>query len=149
DDFTRHYPEWLSDAQTLQSSGPSSIPPEEIPRSIPGYRILEELGRGGMGVVYKAEQISLKRTVAIKMILAERHAGAEALGRFRAEAEAIARLHHPNIVQVYEVGQHDGCPYFSMEFMEGGSLARAAAGRPLPPMSAARLVEMLSRAMHH
>lgn len=118
-------------------------------RTIAGYRILGELGRGGMGVVYQAEQLSLKRVVALKMILAEKHVGAEGLARFRAEAEAVAHLQHPNIVQIYEVADHDGCPFFSLEFVEGGSLARALGGQSLLPAPAAMLVENLARAIHY
>jgi WD40 repeat protein/tRNA A-37 threonylcarbamoyl transferase component Bud32 len=114
---------------------------------VPGYEILEELGRGGMGVVYKARQTKLNRLVALKMILASGHAGEAELARFRTEAEAIARLQHPNIVQVYEVGEHDGRPFFSLEFCPGGSLDRKLAGTPLPPQQAAQLVETLARAM--
>jgi serine/threonine-protein kinase len=114
---------------------------------VPGYQILGELGRGGMGVVYKAQQMGLKRPVALKMILAGSHAGAEDLARFRREAEAIARLQHPNIVQVYEVGEHNGLPFFSLEFAESGSLAAKLNGTPLPPLEAARLVETLAGAV--
>ncbi len=115
---------------------------------IPGYEILGELGRGGMGVVYQARQAGLDRLVALKMILSGAHAGPEDLARFRAEAEAVARLQHPNIVQVFEVGQHDGKPFFSMEFCRGGGLDRKLDGTPLPPKEAARLVEILARAVH-
>jgi serine/threonine-protein kinase len=116
--------------------------------AVPGYEILGELGRGGMGVVYKAQQLGLKRMVALKMILAGAHAGADSLARFRREAEAIARLQHPNIVQVHEVGEHNGLPFFSLELAEGGSLAGKLSGTPLPAREAARLVETLARAMH-
>jgi hypothetical protein len=112
------------------------------------YEVLEELGRGGMGVVYKARQVSLNRVVALKQILAGAHAGPADLTRFRAEAEAVARLQHPNIVQVFEVGEHQGRPFLSLEFCGGGNLAKKLNGTPLPPKEAARLVETLGRAVH-
>jgi WD40 repeat protein len=115
---------------------------------VEGYEILGELGRGGMGVVYKARQLGLNRLVAIKMILAGGHAGKGELARFKAEAEAVARLQHPNIVQIHDVGTQDGKPFFSLEFCEGGSLTDKLAGSPLPPQQAAILVEILARAMH-
>jgi serine/threonine protein kinase len=120
----------------------------EFPQ-VAGYRILELIGHGGMGVVYKALHINLNRVVALKMILSGPHAAPRELTRFRAEAEAVARLQHPNIVQIYEVGEQDGRPYFSLEFVEGGSLGQALGGKPLPPMEAAVLVESLARAMHY
>jgi len=114
---------------------------------LPGYEILDELGRGGMGVVYKARQTKLHRLVAIKMILAGAYAGPDQLRRFRQEAEAVARLQHPHIVQIYEVGEHEGRPFFSLEFVEGGSLAQRLDGTPQPPQSAARIVEQLAQAI--
>jgi serine/threonine protein kinase len=120
----------------------------EFPQ-VAGYRILELIGHGGMGVVYKALHINLNRVVALKMILSGPHAAAHELARFRAEAEAVARLQHPNIVQIYEVGEQDGRAYFSLEFVEGGSLGQALEGKPLPPTEAAMLVESLARAMHY
>src|SRR5262249_55216159 len=108
----------------------------------------EVLGRGGMGVVYKARQTKPNRLVALKMVLAGGHASEADLARFANEAEKIARLQHPNIIQVYEVGTHEGRPFFSLEFCAGGSLARKLGGTPLPPLEAARLVETLARAMH-
>jgi eukaryotic-like serine/threonine-protein kinase len=112
-----------------------------------GYEILGELGRGGMGVVYRARQVKAGRLVALKMILAGAHAGREELARFQSEAQAIARLQHPHIVQVHEVGEHDGLPFFSLELCPGGSLEKKLSGTPLPPQEAARLVELLARAM--
>src|SRR5262245_39836033 len=102
-----------------------------------------------MGVVYKARQVSLDRVVALKMILAGEHAAPDQLARFRAEAQAVARLQHPNIVQIHEVGEQDGRPYFALEYVDGGSLSRKLAGTPLPARQAAQLVETLARAMHH
>src|SRR5262249_3292111 len=115
--------------------------------AVPGYEVQEELGRGGMGVVYKARQRSLNRMVALKMVLAGAHAGPDELARFRTEAEAGARLRHPNIVQIYEVGELDGRPYFALEYVEGGSLAQRVAGQPLPVREAAELVGTLARAV--
>jgi serine/threonine-protein kinase len=100
-----------------------------------------------MGVVYKARQLGLKRTVALKMVLAGAHAGPEQLARFRLEAEAVARLRHPGIVAIHALGEHDGCPFFALEYLEGGSLAQRLAGRPLPPRQAAALVEALAAAV--
>jgi serine/threonine protein kinase/Tfp pilus assembly protein PilF len=116
---------------------------------LPGYEILAELGRGGMGVVYKARQVRLNRLVALKMIRSGAHAGADERQRFLTEAEAVARLQHPNIVQIYEVGEWDGRPYCSLELVEGGSLAQALAGTPRPAAEAAELVRTLARAMHY
>jgi WD40 repeat protein/tetratricopeptide (TPR) repeat protein len=128
-----------------------ALPPATTGRaswSVPGYDILGELGRGGMGVVYKACQTRLDRVVALKMILAGPHADPLELARFRTEAEAVARLAHPNIVQIYEVGEQEGQPYFSLEFVDGGSLAGRLRGSPLPARAAARLTEVLARALH-
>ncbi len=113
-----------------------------------GYQILGELGRGGMGVVYMARQLSLNRIVALKMILSGSHAGAAQRERFRAEAEAVARLQHPNIVQIYAIGESDGLPFIALEYVEGGSLARHLDGRPWAPRQAAQLTEVLAGAVH-
>src|SRR6202011_5259979 len=112
------------------------------------YELLEELGRGGMGVVYKARQSKLRRLVALKMILAGEYAGEKELVRFRSEGEAVARLQHPHIVQIFEVGEHDGHPYFSLEYCAGGSLEKKLQGTPLLPKESAQLLETLARAMH-
>jgi tRNA A-37 threonylcarbamoyl transferase component Bud32 len=114
----------------------------------PGYEILGELGRGGMGVVYKARQIKADRLVALKMILSGGHAGEDERHRFRTEGEAVARLQHPGIVQVFEIGEYDGRSFFSLEFCPGGSLDRKLAGTPLRPIEAAVLVQHLAHAMH-
>jgi tRNA A-37 threonylcarbamoyl transferase component Bud32 len=117
--------------------------------TVHGYEILEELGRGGMGVVYKARQLKADRLVALKMVLTGAHAGAQALARFRIEAEAVARLQHPNIVQIYEVGEQDGLPFFSLEFVSGGTLKARLDGTPWTDRRAARLVATLAEAMHY
>jgi serine/threonine protein kinase/tetratricopeptide (TPR) repeat protein len=119
------------------------------PPAVPGYTIERELGRGGMGVVYRARHERLRRVVALKVLLASGHASATDRARFRAEAEAVARLSHPHIVQVYDVGEHDGQPYLALEHVAGESLAKHLAGRPLPPHAAAELVEALARALHY
>jgi hypothetical protein len=115
--------------------------------TVPGYEILGTLGKGGMGIVYQARRLALNRVVALKMILAGAHAGTEERQRFRREAEAVARLQHPGIVQIYEVGEHEGLPYLSLEYCPGGSLEKRLAGTPLPPREAAQLVERLARAV--
>jgi WD40 repeat protein len=134
-------------ATRVTGSGPGR--PDSAPGlgSVPGYEILGELGRGGMGVVYQARQTGLKRLVALKMILAGGHAGEQEVARFRAEAEAVARLQHPNIVQIHEVGEAEGRPFFSLEYVEGGNLADRLKGTPLPPRQAAELVQTLARAV--
>jgi WD40 repeat protein/tetratricopeptide (TPR) repeat protein len=111
--------------------------------------VLNELGSGGMGVVYLARQVSLNRLVALKMIRGGAEARPEQRGRFEAEALAVARLQHPNIVQIFEVGEHRGLPFLALEYADGGSLARHLAGTPQPADQAAGLVEVLARAMHH
>jgi serine/threonine protein kinase len=133
---------------TADWPAPTGSLPADWP-TLPGYEILAELGRGGMGVVYKARQLSLQRVVALKMIRDGALAGPQQRARFRIEAEAAARMEHPNIVQIYEVGEHAGRPYFAMEFVEGGSLDKHLAGRPQPPPQAAELVRSLARAVQH
>jgi hypothetical protein len=152
-------------AETVPDGAPlSAAPPEEAATltaapsepaaaegrpSVPGYEIHEELGRGGMGVVYKARQLSLNRFVALKMILAGPYAGADQLARFRLEAEAVARLQNPGIVQIHEIGSHAGHSYLALEYVSGGTLTRRCAGQPLPPAEATRLLEALARAVHY
>ncbi len=115
--------------------------------SVPGYEILGALGQGGMGVVYRARQLGLNRVVALKMIRPHFVADPEALARFRAEAEAVARLQHPHIVGVYAWGEHRGAPYFALEYCPGGSLSAALQGQPQSPVQSARLVHKIARAV--
>ena len=119
----------------------------ELPRMFGDYQLVEELGRGGMGVVYRGRQASLDRTVAIKMISRGRLASSEDLARFRAEAEATAKLDHPGIVPVYEVGEQAAQPYFSMKYIPGDTLSARLANGPLPPRDAARLLSQVARAV--
>ncbi len=143
--------------------GPNATPRTDWPR-VSGYEILGELGGGGMGVVYKAREVRLDRLVALKMMRApewrppsgtseppgpERNGEGEDRARFRIEAEAVARLQHPNLVQIFQLGEQGGRLFFAMELVEGGTLAGHAAGKPLPNREAAELVEVLARAMHH
>jgi serine/threonine-protein kinase len=114
---------------------------------VPGYGLEAEIGRGGMGVVYKARHLRLNRTVALKMLLAGAYAGPHERERFQREAEAVAGLRHANIVQVHDVGDHEGRPYFTMEFVEGGSLAHQLAGVPQPARQAAVLARTLAEAV--
>jgi WD40 repeat protein/predicted Ser/Thr protein kinase len=151
----------MADSDTTQNGkntiGPGGTPPSEDSRpkpdllasSLPGYEILEELGRGGMGVVYKARQLGLNRVVALKMILAGAHASSASVARFRTEAEAVASIQHPNIVQIYEIGEQGGVPYFSLEYVDGGSLANLIRAGTMAPKPAAAVVETLARATHY
>ena len=113
------------------------------------YELVEEIARGGMGVVYKARQVSLNRIVALKMILAGDFSSAAMVQRFQAEAEAVARLEHPNIVPIYEIGMHEGQHYFSMRFVEGGTLRQSLAREKFSPRRAAELMAKVARAVHH
>jgi hypothetical protein len=157
---------WLAEALTETNSvtpavGPSgedtcdattpaeASPPPVQPRTFGDYELLGEIARGGMGVVYKARQKHPARMVALKMILAAAHASAERRSRFLAEADVIARLEHPNIVRIYEVGEHEGLPFLSLEYISGGSLAQKLGGMPQPARQAAALMETLARAVHH
>ncbi len=116
--------------------------------NVPGYEIMGVLGRGGMGVVYKAKHLRLNRMVALKMILSGAHAGQAELARFIIEAKAIAQLQHPNIVAIHEMGEHEGRPFFALEYLDGGSLQGKMNGVPLPPRQAAQMCETLARAIH-
>ncbi|MBL8793661.1 MAG: protein kinase [Planctomycetia bacterium] len=157
-DYARRFPRWrdalaeqfqvhrfLSDAPAPPA--PASSPNAASDRTLGPYDLLEELARGSMGVVYRARHRQLQRPTAIKMILAGPHASPEAIGRFRAEAEAVARLTHPNIVQLYEIGEADGLPYLALELVAGGSLAAHLRSQPQPPRDCALLLETLARAV--
>ena len=122
--------------------------PADLPQP-PGYRLVREVGRGGMGVVYEAEQLDLRRVVAVKLLHPAVPFGPEQLARFRAEAEAAARLHHPNVVDVHDRGEVAGQPYLAMELVAGDRLADRLARAPLPARDAAGLVATLARAVDY
>ena len=117
------------------------------PSTIPSYEVLEEIGSGGMGVVFKARQRGLNRLVALKMIRGRDRVRTDQLARIRIEAEAVARLRHPNIVHIYEIGEIDGLPFLSLELLEGGTLEDRLAGDPQSSRSAAELMATLARAI--
>jgi eukaryotic-like serine/threonine-protein kinase len=130
------------------SAGPAATRTLPLP-TLDGYEIAAVIGQGGMGVVYKARQLALNRVVAIKMILSGLHASSHELARFRAEAEAVARLAHANIVQIFEIGEQQGNPYLALEYIAGGSLAQQLDGNPLTPKRAAELVRELAKGVQH
>ncbi len=143
----------LPDDSANETLPPPALPTIRIPRetdpTLVGYDMLEVLGRGGMGVVYKARQRGLNRLVALKMILSGSHASPADRARFRAEAEAVARLEHANIVRIYEVGEQAGRPFFSLELIEGGSLQQKLVDQLLPLRDAALLMRRLAEAVHY
>lgn len=132
--------------ETTHPPGTGGDRPFALP---PGYEYHRTLGRGGMGIVFGARQVALKRDVAIKMLLADRGASESQIARFRGEAEAVARFQHPNIVQIFEVGEVQGSPYCVLEYVDGGTLAGRLKSDPVSPADAAPLVEQLARAVHY
>jgi serine/threonine protein kinase len=156
-------PAWLGGAASVtvaEQPGPMPPPGATTPpvtdgpaggpgRRVGDYELLGELGRGGMGVVYKARQLSRDRLVALKMILTGRGAQFTQLARFRVEVEAVACLAHPNIVRIHDIGVHAGYPFFALEFAPGGSLAQRIQKQPQPPRWAAELARTLALALHH
>jgi eukaryotic-like serine/threonine-protein kinase len=128
---------------------PTAAPAPARPQAPAGYEILSELGRGGMGVVYLARQVGLDRLVALKMIRSGELADPDDRTRFEGEARAVAQLSHPNVVQVYEVGEANGQPFLALEYVRGGTLAEALRGPPFPFRPAAALAATLARAIQH
>jgi WD40 repeat protein/serine/threonine protein kinase len=139
----------FGDDETEMSTAEDFLSPRRRDDGFGDYELIEEIARGGMGVVYKARQRSLNRIVALKMILAGPFAGAEYIQRFQAESQAAARLHHPNIVSIYEVGAEDGRHFFSMEYIEGQNLADLVRNQPLDGKRAARYVKTIAEAIHY
>ena len=143
------FPSYSVDTVDALTTPTTTSLPQSV--TIPGYDILDELGHGGMGVVYRARHQKLGHTVALKVILAGVHANPLEVSRFVNEAQAVARLHHPNIVHIHELGEHEGLPFFSLEYCQGGSLAqwlKARKDSPVPAKEAAALIETLARAIH-
>jgi serine/threonine-protein kinase len=137
------------DSPTTTESGATPALPRRPFPTIPGYEIEAELGRGGMGVVYRARHTALKRAVALKVIRGGADATDDQLQRFRIEAQAVAQLQHAHIVQIYEVGEHEGAPFCALEYVSGGSLAATIRGQPVAADRAASLLETLARAVYH
>src|SRR5262249_44044877 len=138
-----------AEAPPPAAGGPAADPARAPGRSFGDYELLVEIGRGGMGVVYQARQKGLNRLVALKKIVAGDLAAEDDLRRFRTEAQAAARLRHPHIVAVHEVGAVDGQPFFSMEFIEGRTLSQRLAEGPVPGRTAAGYLGPIARAVHH
>ncbi len=149
--LTSRSADWLQlfEGDDVQRAAQLSDMEDGPPPVIAGYDLLAELGRGGMGVVYKARQQSLNRLVALKVILLGAHANANDLARFEAEARTLAKLQHPNIVQIFEVGRHEGRPYLTLEYVSGGSLHELVSQHPLKPDAAAKLLATLADAVHY
>jgi WD40 repeat protein/tRNA A-37 threonylcarbamoyl transferase component Bud32 len=155
-EWLARYPEFAAELQAFfaaqdevrRLAGPLCSLPETV-RYFGDYELIEEIARGGMGIVYRARQVSLNRVVALKMIREGQLASEQDVARFKAEAEAAANLDHPNILPIYEIGTHNGLHYFSMKLIEGGSLAGRVAELVEQPREAARLMVLVARAVHH
>lgn len=155
-DLTGYGPAGLCSRCLLLDGLEDSAPEESSANSNPpssthfgDYELIEEIARGGMGVVWRARQVSLNRTVAVKLMLAGSFAGADSIRRFRTEAEAAASLQHPNIVAIHEVGEHEGRPFFSMDYVEGQNLAALVRDRPLSAQRAAAYLKTITEAVHY
>jgi serine/threonine protein kinase/tetratricopeptide (TPR) repeat protein len=156
DDLLRRFPKYADALRLLRQADQfveQAFPPDQ-PAAIPAtelkdYEIIEEIGHGGMGVVFKARQKRLNRVVALKMFRTGNHPSEEERRRFQSEAQAVARLQHPNIVQIFEVGEGGAQTFLCLEFVEGRSLARQLDGNPMPPSQAASLMELIARAIHY
>ncbi|MFI5458143.1 MAG: SUMF1/EgtB/PvdO family nonheme iron enzyme [Isosphaerales bacterium] len=148
-DALRRRTEPMPDLPPLGAPRSEGAAPQSTLPTVPGYEILGELGRGGMAVVYQAQQLQPDRIVALKMIRAIEHAGPIERLRFQIETEAVARLQHTHIVQLYEAGEVGGQPFFSLEFCDGGTLAQQWKKQRPSPREAAGLIETLARAMHY
>ena len=133
----------------VREGGNASVHTRGLPTAIKGYEFIRELGRGGMGVVYLARQVQLKRLVALKVIRGVEGATAEDFERFAMEAEAVAALQHPHIVQIFEIGEHEGGPFCALEYVDGGSLSSEMKQREFSPMESAEILETLARAVHY
>jgi len=142
--FFAGYAQWIGSDQKCQAELAKRLVDSFV---IPGYEFICEVGRGGMGVVYKARQASLRRVVAVKMILTGPRASQEELVRFQREAELLGQLNHPNIVHIYSIDECDGKPYFTLEFCEGGSLDRVLLKNPQPPLKATSQLRLLALAV--
>jgi eukaryotic-like serine/threonine-protein kinase len=146
-EYEERFPQSVDLVESVLSES-ALLRPATLP-SIPGYDILEEVDFGGMGIVYKARNKQLGIVVALKVVRGGNWEAPSVLARFRVEARAVARLNHPHVVRLYEYGQHQGLPYFTMEYVEGGSLAKKLGSGALPPLEAATLLATLARTMHY
>jgi WD40 repeat protein len=148
-EYLRRFPDLLAADPLFENSLRNDAGTAETLPRISGYELFCRFGRGGMGQVYKGRHLALNRVVAVKVLLNGAHADPEELARFRVEAQAVARLRHPNIIQIFDVGACEGRSYLSLEFVEGESLAEKLRVAPLPPREAARLVQTLGQAVQH